>query len=93
MLAQEQARLHPLPATPFTAVFGVTRTVADNTPMVNFEHCQYSVPHRLVGETVWVRRHGEQIVIVHDGIDVASIAECFVFGGRERKMTIYLYGA
>ena len=59
MLTQEQARLHPLPATPFTAAFGVTRTVADNTPMVTFEHCQYSVPHRLVGETVWVRRHGE----------------------------------
>ena len=67
MLTQERARLHPLPATPFTAAFGVTRTVADNTPMVNFEHCQYSVPHRLVGETVWVRRHGEQIVIVHVG--------------------------
>jgi len=67
MLTEEQARLHPLPATPFTATFGVTRTVADNTPMVNFEHCQYSVPHRLVGETVWVRRHGEQIVIVHVG--------------------------
>jgi len=27
--------------------------------MVTFEHCQYSVPHRLVGVTVWVRRHGE----------------------------------
>ena len=67
MLTQEQARLHRLPAAPFTATFGVTRTVADNTPMVNFEHCQYSVPHRLVGETVWVRRHGEQIVIVHVG--------------------------
>jgi len=26
------------------------------------------VPHRLVGETVWVRRHGEQVVIVHVGV-------------------------
>ncbi len=67
MLTEEQARLHRLPATPFTATFGVTRTVADNTPMVTFDHCQYSVPHRLVGETVWVRRHGEQIVVVDVG--------------------------
>ena len=67
MLAEEQARLHRLPAAPFTATFGVTRTVAENTPMVTFEHGQYSVPHRLVGETVWVRRHGEQVVIVHVG--------------------------
>ena len=58
MLAEEQARLHRLPRAPFTAAFGVTRTVAANTPMVNFEHGQYSVPHPLVGETVWVRRHG-----------------------------------
>ena len=29
MLAEERHRLHPLPATPFTAAFGVTRTVAD----------------------------------------------------------------
>ena len=68
MLAEEQARLHRLPAAPFTATFGVTRTVPENTPMVTFEHGQYSVPHRLVGETVWVRRHGEQVVIVHVGV-------------------------
>ena len=63
------ARLHRLPAPPFTATFGVTRTVGENTPMVTFEHGQYSVPHRLAGETVWVRRHGEQVVIVHVGAD------------------------
>lgn len=31
MLAEELPRLHPLPAAPFTATFGVTRTVAPNT--------------------------------------------------------------
>jgi hypothetical protein len=67
MLAEEQARLHPVAVAPFTAAFGVTRTVAPTTPMVNFDHCQYSVPHGLVGETVWVRRYGEHVVIVHVG--------------------------
>ena len=71
MLAEERARLHPVPALPHTVAFGVTRTVAANTPMVSFEGGQYSVPHRLLGETVWVRVHGagrdEQVVIVHVG--------------------------
>ena len=44
MLAEEQARLHPLPAVPHTVAFGVTRTVAAKTPMVAFEGGQYSVP-------------------------------------------------
>ena len=67
MLAEERARLHRSPAAPFTATFGVTRTVGENTPMVTFEHGQYSVPHRLAGQTVWVRRHGEHVLIVHVG--------------------------
>ena len=69
MLAEEQARLHPLPDEPHTVAFGVTRTVPVNTPMVTFEHGQYSVPQRLLGQQVWVRAHGlgaaEQVVIVH----------------------------
>jgi hypothetical protein len=65
MLAEEVPRLHPLPGAPFTAALGVTRTVGDNTPMVTFEAGQYSVPHTLAGKRVWVRRHGEQVVIVH----------------------------
>lgn len=67
MLAEERARLHPLPAHPWTAAFGVTRTVGLNTPMVAFEHGQYSVPHTLAGQTVWVRPYAEQVVIVHVG--------------------------
>jgi hypothetical protein len=65
MLAEEAHRLHPLPAAPFTAAFGMMRTVGLTTPMVSFEVGQYSVPHTLAGERVWVRRHGEQVVIVH----------------------------
>ena len=69
MLAEERLRLHPVAGSPFTVAFGTTRTVPVNTPMVNFEHGQYSVPHRLCGETVWVRVHGrgadEQVIITH----------------------------
>jgi hypothetical protein len=71
MLAEEQSRLHPLPATPHTVAFGVTRTVPANMPMVSFEAGQYSVPAGLLAATVWVRAHGsgadEQVVIVHVG--------------------------
>jgi hypothetical protein len=67
MLIEERARLHPLPAHPYTAAFGVTRTVPASTSMVAFESGQYSVPHTLVGQTVWVRPYGDQVVIVHVG--------------------------
>jgi hypothetical protein len=69
MLAEERTRLHPLPEHPYTAAFGVTRTVGVTTPMIAFEHGQYSVPHTLAGQTVWVRPHGEQVVAVHVGDD------------------------
>ena len=58
MLAQERARLHPVAGTPHTVAFGTTRVVPGNTPMVTFESGQYSVPHQLLGATVWVRAHG-----------------------------------
>lgn len=71
MLAEEQPRLHPLPAAPHTVAFGVTRTVAGNSPMVTFDGGQYSVPQQLLGQVVWVRAHGagagERVVIVHVG--------------------------
>lgn len=71
MLAEERARLHPVPVVPHTVAFGVTRVVPGNTPMVSFESGQYSVPKELVGQTVWVRVHGrgadEQVVFTHVG--------------------------
>jgi transposase len=69
MLAEERGRLHPVPEHPHTVAFGLTRMVPPSMPMVAFEGAQYSVPHALVGQTVWVRVHGrgtdEQVVIVH----------------------------
>jgi transposase len=70
-LAQERERLHPLPAEPFTAVFGVTRGVGENVPVINFEGGEYSVPDDYVGEDVWVRQQDDEIVIVHVGRDGA----------------------
>ena len=71
MLAEERARLHVLPAHPHTVAFGLTRVVPTNTPMVAFEGGQYSVPHTLLGQRVWVRVHGrgdqERVVVVHVG--------------------------
>ncbi|MBU4337258.1 MAG: IS21 family transposase [Actinobacteria bacterium] len=73
MLAEEHPRLHPVASTPHTVAFGTTRVVPPNTLMVMFESGQYSVPHTLLGQTVWVRTHGvgdgEQVVIVHVGKD------------------------
>ena len=66
MLAEERARLHPVPVAPFTAVLGVTRR-ADALSLVCFEGGQYSVPHQLAGQVVHVRRHGGQVVISHVG--------------------------
>jgi hypothetical protein len=69
MLAHERARLHVVPDQPHTVAFGLTRQVPASTPMVTFEGGQYSVPHTLLGQRVWVRVHGaggdERVVIVH----------------------------
>jgi hypothetical protein len=65
MLAQERTALHGVPDLPHTAALGVTRRVPDNTPMVTFEHCQYSTPETLLGQSVWIRHHDgtDEVVI------------------------------
>jgi hypothetical protein len=74
MLAEEQSRLHPVPAVPFTAAAGVTRKV-DGLSMISFEGGRYSVPHQLAGQAVWARRHGDEVVIVHAaGAGLAEVA-------------------
>jgi hypothetical protein len=66
MLTEERARLHPVPAAPLPAALGVTRRV-DAMSLVTFEGGQYSVPHPLAGQAVYVRRHGGQVVITCAG--------------------------
>src|ERR1017187_6205966 len=63
---QVNARLHPVPAGPFTVALGVTRKV-DALSLVTFDAGQYPVPHQLAGQAVRVRRHGDQVVITHVG--------------------------
>ncbi|MGQ0520343.1 MAG: IS21 family transposase [Actinomycetota bacterium] len=67
MMAEERVRLHRLPEHPFTAAFGQTRTVGCPEPMVQLDYCLYSVPSVLAGEVVWVRTHGDDVVITHVG--------------------------
>jgi len=66
MLSEELPRLHPVPVAPFAAALGVTRRV-DAMSLVTFEGGQYSVPHQLAGQAVYVRRHGGHVVISHAG--------------------------
>ena len=63
MLSQEQSSLHPLPRSPFTVAFGVTRR-ANCTSLISFGGAQYSVPHAFADETVWVRSEGDELVVV-----------------------------
>lgn len=64
-LADERQRLHPLPERSFTSAFGETRRVNwDGT--VSFDAVRYSVPHQLVDARVWVRHHGEEVIVTAD---------------------------
>jgi hypothetical protein len=65
--------MHPLPERPYTAIFGVTRTVGSITPVIAFDGGEYSVPHRLRGQIVWARHHGDQVIIV--AVDAAGACE------------------
>jgi hypothetical protein len=85
MLAEERLRLHRVPDEPHTVVFGLARRVPSNTPMVMFEHGQYSVPQQLFSQQVWVRAAGagtdEEIVVVrHSDRGPVEVA-------RQRRVT------
>jgi len=67
LLAEERQRLHPLPDEPYTVAFGVTRVVDDEST-VRFGSARYSGPHQLVGERVWVRVAGDELVLTHVGL-------------------------
>ena len=64
LLAQEHEHMHRLPRLPHTLCFGQTRKV-DRQATVSVGEAIYSVPHELIGERVWVRADGEQLVVVH----------------------------
>jgi hypothetical protein len=63
LLAIERAHLHVLPADPYTAALGVTRTVGDDQT-IRLGSVRYSTPLAFVGAEVWVRVAGDEVVIV-----------------------------
>lgn len=73
-LEHERQRLHPLPSQPYVAALGETRRVTRSS-VISLGGVRYSVPHRLIDETVYVRRHGDEVVIAHHSRDgVAEVA-------------------
>lgn len=57
------AHLHRIPTTPFTAAMGETRQVSWSQTIA-FRGARYSVPHAFCDQTVWVRVHGDELVVV-----------------------------
>jgi transposase len=68
MLAEEQARLHPVPTDPYIAALGERRVVTRSC-VISLGNVRYSVPHRLVDQQVFVRVEGDEVVIAHQGRD------------------------
>jgi hypothetical protein len=65
-LAEERARLHPLPAQPFTIAFGTTRRVCWDAT-ISVDGVRYSVPHELVDSRVWARFAGDELIVTAVG--------------------------
>jgi transposase len=59
MLAEERARLHPLPQVAHTVCFGQTRKVSWQST-ISVGGALYSVPSTLVDERVWARGDGRR---------------------------------
>jgi transposase len=65
-LAEERDHLHVLPREPYTAALGETRSV-DDDQTIRWGSVRYSTPPGWVGEQVWCRVEGEELVIVGAG--------------------------
>jgi len=62
-IKDERLRLHPVTDEPHTLAFGQTRSV-DRDATIRYGSARYSVPHTLVGERLWVRVAGDELVVV-----------------------------
>ncbi len=65
-LAEEHAHLHPLPADPYVLALGGERLVNEDQT-IRFGSVRYSTPPGYVGDRVWCRVHGSELVIVARG--------------------------
>ena len=63
LLAVEAGALHAIPAEPYTAAFGESRSVSWSST-VSYRSARYSVPDHLAGGRVWVRATADELVIV-----------------------------
>ena len=72
-LTEEAAALHRIPDVPFAAALGETRSVSRDST-ISVGGVRYSVPHTLVDEEVWVRFHGEDLIVTHQGDGVVEVA-------------------
>jgi hypothetical protein len=73
-LGEERTRLHPLPERPFTAAFGETRKVGWDAT-ISVDNARYSVPHAFIDSRVWVRFHGDELIVTAAaGGGVAEVA-------------------
>jgi len=66
MLGEERARMHPLPREAFTAALGETRVVRDDRT-IRFGAVPYSLPKAWIGQEVWCRVQGDELVVVGRG--------------------------
>jgi hypothetical protein len=70
-LARELEFLHDVPVEPYTVAFGETRAVSWSST-ISFRGARYSVPHRHMGDRVWVRVAGEQLIVTAAVDDAAT---------------------
>lgn len=63
MLVEERVHLHTLPVEPYAAALGETRSVRDDQ-IVRWGSVPYSTPPGHVGQEVWCRVEGEELVMV-----------------------------
>lgn len=70
-LQRELEFLHRVPREPYTVAFGETRAVSWSST-ISFRGARYSVPHRHMGDRVWVRVHAGELIITAEVNDAAT---------------------
>ena len=69
--AHEAAALRPLHSPELAVAAQRLRRVVANDCFIDFARARYSVPHRLVRRVVEVTRTNDEVIIRHDGREVA----------------------
>jgi hypothetical protein len=83
-LARERAALHAIPDAPYNVALGETRTVSWSS-IISFQGARYSVPYQLCEEVVFVRRDGDEVVIVATDANGAREVARHLVGQRGQR--------